>query len=133
MQWDLIDKSHCACGGWKSPLMPCQVLCQVMLMHTHSYTNINRSVIIMQRLTSGELIVPQGRPGTHPPTGLLLPPPPSLLSTQWGGGVVTTHTHILTRTQSTPCRIKQLLYCVSVFFSFFQSKPALTVKTGAVS
>lgn len=83
-------------GDWKSPLMPCQFLCQVCIcMHAHA----NRSVIIKRSPTSGELIEQQGRPGTHPPTGLLFQPPPSLLSTQWG---VSAHAH--THTPSTPCR-----------------------------
>ena len=58
--------------------------------HTHTHT----SVIIKQRLTSGELIELQERPGSHPPTGLFYPHPVPLFSTQWGGST-RTHTHTL--------------------------------------
>ena len=103
------QKPLCMGGDWKSPLMPCQFLCQVCIcMHAHA----NRSVIIKRSPTSGELIEQQGRPGTHPPTGLLFQPPPSLLSTQWG---VSAHAHTL---RPPPAEITDSAQCFRVVLVF---------------
>lgn len=60
-------------------------------------------------------------------------PHPHPLCLAHSGGSSHTHTHAHMHIQSIhPLQKKQLLYCVSVLFFFFQPIPALTVKTGAL-